>query len=409
MGSTNPSGFSEFDWWVAPAEGARAVKTGAAADLQRAGLRTFFFFLPNVWSGDHIVFSAGLGDSTNLWQVPITPTTWQINGPPKSLTTGAGQESGPSLAADGRLVFATVARHTDLWSLPIDLNSGKTMAKPQQLTRSGANSQRPSFSSDGKKLIYISDRSGNLDVWMRDMDSSKETALTATPWDETHAVITAGGSNVAYASWDGKKSVIYLLPTGRGVAEKFCDDCGLPLGWSPDGRKILYYSGEPVGYSTMDIVTRQRVDVIRHPKYNIHMARFSPDGNWIAFHVPTVAEEGRSSIFIAPLRNGVTGGEGEWVRITEGTGIDATPWWSPNGSLLYFLSQRDGFQCIWAQHLDKTTQRPVGAPFDVAHFHGARHKVQEGGFGPGVAPDKLVFTLSDSTGNIWTAKAESPK
>jgi hypothetical protein len=73
--------------------------------------------------------------------------------------------------------------------------------------------------------------------------------------------------------------------------------------------------------------------------------------------------------------------------------------------------RRDGypFQCIWAQRVDKTTQRPVGAPFDVAHFHGARHKAQEAGFGPGIAPGKLVLTLSDSTGNIWTAKADSPK
>jgi len=45
----------------------------------------------------------------------------------------------------------------------------------------------------------------------------------------------------------------------------------------------------------------------------------------------------------------------------------------------------------------------------VAHFLGSRHKINEAGFGPGIAPGKLVFTLSDSTGNIWTARAESPK
>jgi len=29
--------------------------------------------------------------------------------------------------------------------------------------------------------------------------------------------------------------------------------------------------------------------------------------------------------------------------------------------------------------------------------------------GPGIAPGKLDFTLSDSTGNVWTARADSPK
>jgi hypothetical protein len=51
----------------------------------------------------------------------------------------------------------------------------------------------------------------------------------------------------------------------------------------------------------------------------------------------------------------------------------------------------------------------MGAPFDVAHFHSSRHNINSGGFGPGIAPDKLIFTLTDSTGNIWTARPESPK
>jgi Tol biopolymer transport system component len=410
VGSTNPSGFSEFDWWVAPAEGGQAVKTQAYADFKRAGLGANFelFFKEDVWAGDHIIFSAGLGDSTNLWQVQITPRTWQINDSPQRLTTGAGHESSPSLAADGRLVFTTANRHLDLWELPIDPTSGKTAGKPEQLTRSGANSQRPALSSDGKRLVFTSDKSGKLDVWFRDMVSGKETALTATPrngWP----LITADGSKAAYVSTEGQRPVLYVLPIGKGVAEKLCDDCGLPMDWSPDGRRILYYWGQPIGYSTIDIVTRQRVDVIRHPKYNIHRARFSPNGNWIAFHMPMQAEEGRSPIFIAPLRNGAAAGESEWIQVTDGTGIEAAPWWSPDRGILYFLSQRDGFQCVWAQHLDKTTQRPAGAPFDVAHFHGSRHKISETGYGPGIAPDKLVFTLSDSTGNIWTARAESPK
>jgi len=29
--------------------------------------------------------------------------------------------------------------------------------------------------------------------------------------------------------------------------------------------------------------------------------------------------------------------------------------------------------------------------------------------GPGVSTDKLVFTLSESTGNVWTAKTEGQR
>jgi hypothetical protein len=126
----------------------------------------------------------------------------------------------------------------------------------------------------------------------------------------------------------------------------------------------------------------------------------SPDGKWLAFHVPMRTDEGRSAIMIAPLRSGLVD-ESEWIQLTGGTGIEATPWWSPDVGILYFLSRRDGFQCIWAQRLDKATKRPAGRPFDIAHFHGARHRVKEVGFGPGLSANKLVFTINETSGNIW--------
>jgi Tol biopolymer transport system component len=180
------------------------------------------------------------------------------------------------------------------------------------------------------------------------------------------------------------------------------------MGWSPDGKRIVYYYwGSSARYGSIDIVTHKRVEVIHHQK-NLHMLRLLPDGNWLTFHMPILLTEGRSPILIAPLRNGVAAGESEWIPVTDGAGIEATPWSSPDGSILYFLSQRDGFQCVWAQHLDPVSKRPKGTPFEVAHFHGARHKLREAGFGPGIAADKLVFTMSDSTGNIWMTKMEPP-
>jgi serine/threonine protein kinase len=413
VGSTDPWGPRAFDWWVVRAEGGEATKSGAVAEFERKGFR---FLLPSItaspsrWIGNHIIFFSRLGDSTNLWQVAIKPKTWQIQDAPERLTTGAGQEIDPSLAADGHLVFATTDQRLNLWTLPIDANSGKAIGQLQPLTQLGANSMRPSLSADGKKLVFESDRTGNVDIWLRDMDSGKERALTATPWDETHPSISADGSKVLYGSENGPNPVIHVLTLGTGVAERVCDDCGIPMGWSPDGRTILYYYGRlPTRYGSIDVVTGKRGEVIHHPKYDLHMLRYFPGGDWLAFHLPILEEEGHSPIFIAPVRDGVAMGESEWIPVTEGTGIEATPWSSPNGTILYFLSKRDGFQCIWAQHLEPSTKRPMGTPFDVAHFHGARHKLREARFGPGVATSRLVFTMSDRTGNIWITKIEPPR
>ena len=77
---------------------------------------------------------------------------------------------------------------------------------------------------------------------------------------------------------------------------------------------------------------------------------------------------------------------------------------------MYFLSERDGFRCFWAQRLDGATKRPEGEPFAVQHFHQARLSFDPDRFAGiqlSAGPNKLVFPNQERTGNIWLAKLES--
>ncbi len=85
--------------------------------------------------------------------------------------------------------------------------------------------------------------------------------------------------------------------------------------------------------------------------------------------------------------------------------------WAPDGTLMYFLSERDGFRCFWAQRLEAKTKRPKGEPFVVQHFHQARLSYAPDDFcahpivsGPGQAG---VSRARKRTGNIWLARLES--
>jgi len=72
--------------------------------------------------------------------------------------------------------------------------------------------------------------------------------------------------------------------------------------------------------------------------------------------------------------------------------------WSPDGNLLYFLSDRDGFRCLWAQRLDPATKRPVASPFDVHHFHRTRLST--------ASLDHLTVYVSDTRGRLSMDLAE---
>jgi hypothetical protein len=63
--------------------------------------------------------------------------------------------------------------------------------------------------------------------------------------------------------------------------------------------------------------------------------------------------------------------------LLEGKTGENVPRWSPDGALLYFLSERDGFRCLWAQRLEPTAKTPFGPAVPVHHFH-SRAPLAEG-------------------------------
>jgi Tol biopolymer transport system component len=93
-----------------------------------------------------------------------------------------------------------------------------------------------------------------------------------------------------------------------------------------------------------------------------------------------------------------------WIAVTKGKTFDTTPRWSPDGTWLYFVSARDGYQCLWRQRLAPDTRQPLGDAKEVYHLHGARRSISS--LSPpyreiSVARDKLVFAMNERTGNIW--------
>ena len=105
-----------------------------------------------------------------------------------------------------------------------------------------------------------------------------------------------------------------------------------------------------------------------------------------------------------PVQQPVT--SDEWIAVTDEDTFHDKPLWSPDGRLLYFTSDQDGYRCIWAQRLDPNTKRPVGSPFAVYHSHSARRSLLNADILKlelAVAPGKLVFQLGEITGNIWMA------
>ena len=185
----------------------------------------------------------------------------------------------------------------------------------------------------------------------------------------------------------------------------------MPTGWSIDGRRILFESAAPSSsLGEFDISSGKKFEIAANSDRSFHSARFSPDGRWIAFDASS--EPGTKQIYIAPHHPGERVNPGDWIAITNGRAMDTIPAWGPHGDKLYFISERDGLRCIWAQRLDPRTKRPLGEPYAVQHFHGARRTLLRyvddipAAVGLSVAGDRMVVSVDEVSGNVWMVKPD---
>jgi len=391
------------DWWLAPADGGEATPAGAFTVFAKQGLSAGG---PAAWVGGQVFFSARR-DTTNLWKAGISTRSGKLGGSLSRLTMGTDQESEPSVASSGNMVFSSVASSTNVWRLPVDLNQGKATGGVQRVTRDLSTEVFPSISAN-RRLAFSADRSGKREIWVKDLAESKENMLAVSPSEFDSPKITRDGSKLAYAA-EHPEWTIHVVAIS-GSEEKVYKNGGPPRDFSGDGTKLLYEakSCSPYCVGLLDLSTGQTRELIRDSKLALYPESFSPDGEWIAFQARPLHNDAARTIYVTPFRDGNVGAEDTWIPVTDGTHMDREVKWSPDGGMLYFLSERDGFRCIWAQRLDRRTKHTIGAPFPVYHFHHSQQSLASlgspGKVGLSVTRDGLVFSLAETTGNIWMAK-----
>jgi serine/threonine protein kinase/Tol biopolymer transport system component len=391
----------KYDWWVAPLDGGPPVAAGAARSLLQSGPPTY----PFAWFEDYVVFGKGTTvEGFNLFRIQIAPGTWKVSSEFRSLTTGPGIQADVSIADNGRMVFAGVTAVTSLWSLPLDPKQGEPTGEPRPITRDQLVKTQPCLSGDGSTLAYSaygSYREGGLRVHVRDMRSGTETTIAASsPAYTMSPQLSANGAVLAYRDVVNSKEQSFLVSGEAGAGRKVCDDCSVRGFYTDPKDAIVQYGNELV---RQDLTAGSRSPVFTPTEGTVRDASLSPDDRWLA--VLLVSPDGARVIYAAPI-SGKAVSERESIQLLEGTSYEDSPRWSAEGHLIYFISERDGHSCIWAQRLDPATKRPVGSAFAIHHVHQARAKLNwPRGWGPiSVAKNSLVFVLSEIAGNIWMAE-----
>ncbi|HEX6463378.1 MAG TPA: protein kinase, partial [Vicinamibacterales bacterium] len=410
------SGQSVPDWWVASDNGVEHA-TGALKRFADQGLVApsgAFWIRPESWleGGAAVLFSARREDASNIWSVGLS-RLGDLTTAAEPVTLGTTVDERPTspvapVGGEGRsLVFASVSVDFQLWRLPLTSRTKNPVAEPLLPNLSLIGS--PSASEDGKLLVYTERKPTGYRIVATDTATEEGHSVTTVDSPEFERVIVSGDGK--YVVYGGRSHMGSRMSVDQGTTEWICSKCGSPTHINHDGSQALFESppGGPMQDERLMIWTRgvwRPLVASADPKNRMQFAgRFSPDSRWVAFCAGS-RDTGAREIIVIPNAPERRLRDDDWISISEGQTSDREPFWSQDGRRLFFISNRDGFRCIWARDIDPRTGRPIGPAVEVMHFPHAAELLRSplgltGSIGLTATADALLFTVARSTGSLW--------
>ncbi len=253
------------------------------------------------------------------------------------------------------------------------------------------------------KIYYISDRSGNKEVWGMDYDGANQHQITHISSICLSPRISPDGSRLAFDELNshGSNIRIYSMSLHRMVSFPVHDGTDFSPAWAPDGNNLAFSSsrsGDPEiwissasGFGLRRVTAYRGPDVspVFNPKTGTQIAwisgrtglpqvyimesdgtnvqrmtdggyatspAWSPNGQFLAFawarnYGP--GAPGGQDIYVMDIASH------RWIQLTHDIGRTDFPSWSPDGRHIIFQRTVGGHSEIWTMLADGTGQQAL--------------------------------------------------
>lgn len=136
--------------------------------------------------GSRIAYISRIGNDYDIWLMEADGTS-KIR-----LTDGKGNERDPSWSPDGKYIVYSFQGNI----FKIDVLTGSTL----ELTNDTFQNTDPEVSPDGSWITFVSNRSGNQDIWLMDAQGKGTLQLTSDKGIQKDPSWNPKGNQIAYVS-----------------------------------------------------------------------------------------------------------------------------------------------------------------------------------------------------------------
>ena len=217
------------------------------------------------------------------------------------------------IAPDGKRAVMTA--RGKIFTVPAKEGATRTLTREE-----GSREKLVAWSPDGRWIAYVSDRSGEDQIYITPQDGMGNIDLGKVPSTDPKDK----EKEAAAAKERGKDREQQITSGFRGFMFQ-------PI-WSPDGKKLAWADND-LQLWYVDIAGKKPVKVDRGRFAEITNYTWSPDSKWIAYDKQNTSTF--SAVYLYSLESKqITAATSDLVN-------SLLPVWDPEGKYLYFLSDRD--------------------------------------------------------------------
>jgi Tol biopolymer transport system component len=229
--------------------------------------------------GRTILFASDREGGNTIWRIPVS------GGAPERLSVGREDVFEVAISPQGnRLAYLQWLNDTNIWRWETPGSAGKPPVKLVASTRQDTN---PQYSPNGEKIVFTSDRSGHLEIWMCESDGSNPVQLTyfngpfagSPRW-------SPDGRQIAFDCTAAGPRDIYIVSAEGGPVRRLTTEPSEEVrpSWSRDGRWIYFGSNRGGDWQVWKtpVAGGEAVQVTRRGG---HEAFESPDGKFVYYTI----------------------------------------------------------------------------------------------------------------------------